>query len=1004
MDGVLSSNVLTRASGIPMDAPPPSLGETRQVSILFADVVGSSRLIRDLDTEEARDLLDQAITDIKEAVHAFGGVVARIQGDGVMAMFGVMAAIEDHAQRATFAAMRIRDTAQHRSITAKTPISLRVGVHSGPIFLRWQDNDFGRVLDAVGSAAHVAARVEQLCPPNSATISRTTMEMLTEPVAAHYVDSVAREEAEGALEVYELSGGQGAGHAMATVHGRWVNPLIGRDAQLQKLRFHIRALADGKGRHVGLTGDPGIGKSRILHECSQIADQMHVRYSILRGSQILLNRPFGALFPLLQRLILDAVDGNPADAIPHLENIGLSHNEAEGLCYFIERNGSAETDYETIQPDERHRLILQGSIKLLLAQPGHDVFLLIVDDVQYLDGETRTLLDLLAKQKDTPAFAMLLAGRNDADAYLRKNCDVMIELGVLDTAQTQKLIDAILLSNPAAHDLIGSPIIEEIVIRADGLPLAIEEFSSFAVRMRENNDTGAPLRLPPRLENIFRARIENLPSSARDLCEICCVMGTAVSLAHLLRITDGRKASFDEDFQTLLTAKILTVEMTGRLRFSHQLFQEAGYQGIPNDRRQRLHAEIYAVLSADEDLSHISQQELARHANEGGRHADTLKHMWKAGEEAVAHAAIESVFNIYTEAKLVCAHMGEDAQIWASRFALLAFDAAQQMAKQEQCRADIAAIAGGTVHINPMSATIAKTHLAMIDWIGGKGVSALKYAQAACDDLTEKSQLPLVSYAQFTLSNAEFATGAPVQGFDRLVALIDQLSGGMETATFGSMISVPGIMARSFASWYGTDLGHYEQAALYARECRDLAEQIDHVYSRLLSRLAEGYLLLRQGKLQEASDILAEGKAYCAANKFYGLETMAASWLSMCLIARGKIFQAQKIIDHVFNNVDVRSVQNSCNYYLHESKARLFFNCGEEDEAMAVAKAAAQRCIDQGDAVHAAYGRAVIGEFELSLNPQNKDAATYLRGVQYDAHALGLLPLCSHLDALMSGS
>ena len=1003
MSFVQSTNIQARAANDQNDTLPASLGETRQVSVLFADVAGSTRIIRDLDTEEARDLLDQAIGDIKEAVHFFGGVIARIQGDGVMAMFGVMSAIEDHAQRATFAAMRIRGTSLQRSKTQAVQAPLRVGVHSGPIFLRWQDNDFGRILDAVGSAAHIAARVEQLCPPNSATISRTTMEMLKEPVAAHFIGAVDYEEAGEKLEVFELSDNLDTPSSTSLHNVHHNNPLIGRSKQLSDLRGYMLSLAEGDSQQIGILGDPGIGKSRILHECTQIADQMRIQHRTLRCSEILFNRPFGALFPLLQRMILDAAGGNPDDAAAYLKDIGLSHNEAEGLCNFIACNGTEPSDYSAVQPDERHRLIIQGGVKLLLAQSCNNAFLLLTDDVQYLDGETLNLLSKLALQSRHSSFAMILASRNDAASYLRRSCDKIITLTQLDNSETQELIAAIFQVNPAARDLIGAHVIEEITLRADGLPLAIEEFSSFAVRMSENNAAGVPLRLPPRLENIFRARIENLDNSARNLCEICCVMGSAVSLAHLLHVARARNIAFERDFQTLIDAKILIIEMSGRLRFSHQLFQEAGYQALPKERRQLLHAEIYAALSVEINLPNISQQELARHANEGGLYAETLEHMWKACEEAVAHAAIESVFNIYTGAKLVCAHMGKDAQIWASRFALLTFDAAQQMARQEECRSDIAAIVDGRVYINTLSAVIAKTHLAMIDWIGGRGVQALTYAQAACNDLSSDAHLPLVSYAEFTLGNAEFATGAPVKGFDRLVKLIERLSGGMETATFGSMISVPGIMARSFASWYGTDLGHYEQAALYARQCRDLAEQIDHVYSRLLSRLAEGYLLLRQGQLEDAAEILTEGRAYCAENKFYGLETMGASWLSMCLITRGKIFQAQKIIEYSCNNAEVKSVQNSCSYYLQESKARLYFACGEEEDALIVARAAAQRCIDQHDLVHSAYGRALIGEFQLLQSPNNAEALANMKMVRQSAQALGMIPLCKHIDKLTGG-
>jgi class 3 adenylate cyclase/ABC-type dipeptide/oligopeptide/nickel transport system ATPase subunit len=997
-----NSMLLSERRVSPNGQDAPSLGETRQVSILFADVVGSSRLIRDMDTEDARDLLDQAIGDIKEAVHAFGGLVARIQGDGVMAIFGVMAAIEDHAQRATFAAMQIRDTAIMRANSAKKPVSLRVGVHSGPIFLRWQDNDFGRVLDAVGSAAHVAARIEHLCPPNSATISAVTLEMLNDPIDAHEIDTISHLESAGNLKVYELSSASDATKSSQLVNSRLIHPLIGRELQLIKLRHHIRSLADGKGDSIGIIGEPGIGKSRLLQEAVQIADQMKVPHLTLRGTEILNNRPFGTLIPILQKLHANAGNNESSVANDTVHEDALTHSEFESLEHLVKHKILSDAPLDILTPDERYRLILSGSIKLLIAQSKDQPLLILIDDLQYLDTQTRTLLSLLVKQVKDHKISMIMAGRTFSLPYLLQNCSTVMQLEALDPQHTNKLIQAILCSNTSKFDHASSHLIEEISIRADGLPLAIEEFSNYAIRMRVDDEGGSELRLPPKLENIFRARIDALQSSARDLCEICCVIGTAVTLPMLVSISEARKTNFESNFQILLDSKILAIEMSGRIRFSHQLFQEAGYQAIPRERLKLLHSEIYRALVAASENLEISHQELARHAKGGGLYQETLKHMWKACEDAIAHAAIESVFNTYKEAQAVCAELGAAGQLSESRFSMLAIDAAQQLAKQDECRSGIQAVADEKVITNQPTILMAKCHLAMIDWIGGRGPQAFQFARAASAEMPKDAPLPLSWFAEFTLGNTEFATGAPRQGFDRLTRLIEKLSGEKATDTFGSIISIPGIMARSFASWHGTDLGQYELAERYAQECNHLADKIDHLYSRLISRLAEGYLKMRQGKLEQACLILTEGREYCLAHNFQGLEPMASSWLALSLIERGKIFQAQKILDESFNNAANRSVRNSCYYYLLESKARLFFACGEAEEALNVIEGATQRCIEQNDLVHVAYGQALIGEYQLGLFQDKDEIVSRLRGVLANADAMGMRPLAERISNVIA--
>ena len=156
---------------------PSPAGERRYASVMFADLVQSTQLISGLEIDEAQELIDRFVSDTCEVIHEFGGTVARVQGDGILALFGAPVAQEDHVQMAALAALEISRRCRASEATGQT-VAVRIGLHCGELGLRWQNNDFGKSLDVVGATAHVAGKIQQSAPLNSVMVSRDLAEQL----------------------------------------------------------------------------------------------------------------------------------------------------------------------------------------------------------------------------------------------------------------------------------------------------------------------------------------------------------------------------------------------------------------------------------------------------------------------------------------------------------------------------------------------------------------------------------------------------------------------------------------------------------------------------------------------------------------------------------------------------------------------------------------------------------------------------------------------------------
>jgi class 3 adenylate cyclase/tetratricopeptide (TPR) repeat protein len=967
-------------------------GERRVVTVLFADLVRSSEHIAQLDPDDAQEYLDGALNRMIEKIHLHGGFIAQTLGDGVMAIFGAPLPTEDHAFRACLAGIAIRDCF---SQPTKNAARVRVGVHSGLVVLRFQSNDFGRELNSVGSTVHIASRVEEMCPPGSVAVSSDTAELAAAAMQSKFIGQIrAAESGNREIAVVQLIDIGPNENLDRRFLRRTPNQLVGRQSELKDISELVRSLHRGRASSMAIVGEAGIGKSRLAYEATLRAIRSNVACETLRGVIVKSDTPFAALRPLLIRLLGRGELIEPAALEKRLAGLGLPQQEALGIRSLI---GGAALDSERwarLAADERNRAIVAGVTKLLLSQAKQAPMLIIVEDLHFLDSETTNLLRALKGQLQGRQLAFIVTARPEALALARSLCDQLVELGPLEPEQARQLAksELCLLSVQAADE--NSTVVDAIVARAGGSPLALEEFS----RMIASTLTVEAMRaqaLPINLENAFGSRLGHLSVEARGLAQAASVLGNEFDVAVLRDMTKQSREEFDRSLAVLAEERFIEVIDQRSARFSHQLMQEACYGGVTKKHRQELHYSAYTTIKHIEAPRQQSHQELARHALGAGETSLALGHLWDACVEAIANAALESVVVLHRKARTLCDTIGADADVVGARFTLLVFDAFQQLGMQEELVPALERAHKAMCGIkNDRGVIQADIHLAMAHWIGGRYRKGLEHARRANDSLAGREDLPLRVYSEFTLANLEFANGEPQAAAVRFRKLIELLSGDLATARFGAMISVPGAMARAFACWSLSYLGAYDEAQRHHDVVAQMAEELDHDYTRVLSRIANGCLVMHRGDAKAAAAIFEDAHRICMSGSYFGVEPSVSAWYALALIRCGRIGLAQSVLNRSLALGNVERIRNVGRYLIHEALAQLSSGLGELDEALERIDHALSIAQNNGDLIHCAYARLTKADIRTKRG-ELAAARSDLTACKMEAERMGLAPLAA---------
>ncbi|QUN32146.1 AAA family ATPase (plasmid) [Cupriavidus sp. KK10] len=660
-----------RAEQAALEARGETAGERKTITVLFADMAGSTALIHDRDPEEANHLITPVIELMMEAVHYYEGYVAKSLGDGILALFGAPIAHEDHTQRALYAALRMQE-AMHRhsdKLRLEQGISLqiRVGVHTGEVVVRSiRKDDLHTDYDPVGHTIHIAARMETMAAPSSILVSESAHKL-----AQGYFEFKALGEAQvkgipEPLAVYEVLGLGALRTRLQVAAHRGLARFVGRAAELEALHLALDQSTAGHGQIVAVVGEAGVGKSRLFHEFkarSQSDCLVLETFSVSHGKAFaylplieLLRNYFQLTAQDDKRRCHEKVAGKIVTLERSLEDV------MPYLLYLlgISELGSALADMGASLRRER---TFEAITRLLVRESLNQPVELLFEDLQWLDSETEAFLAYFIERMAQARMLLLVNYRPEYQcAWGHKDNGTALRLAPLGPAEAQGLLGDLLGNDPSL-----APLRQLILEKTEGNPFFLEEVVQTLAEEKallgepghyRIEKTPAALHIPTTVQGVLAARMDRLPLAQKELLQTLAVIGKEFPLSLIRQVT----GQSEERLYPLLAGLQAGEFIYGRpafpeveYAFKHALTQEVAGHSLLSEQRGALHertGRAIEILFRHHLRDHCS--ELAHHYSLSGNIPKAVEYLHCAGRQAVERSAhLDAIRHLSTALELL---------------------------------------------------------------------------------------------------------------------------------------------------------------------------------------------------------------------------------------------------------------------------------------------------------------------------------------------------------------
>src|SRR2546428_1308875 len=469
-------------------------GERKQVTVLFADLKGSTELIADLDPEAARQLLDPALHHMMEAVHRYEGTVNQVLGDGIMALFGAPLAHEDHALRACYAALAMQAALQRYGEEVRRShgleMHMRVGLNSGEVVVRTISNDLHMDYSAVGQTTHLAARMEQLATPGSIRLTAATLRLAEGLVKVNALGQFPVRGLTEPVEVFELLGASAIRRRLQASAARGLTRFVGRQQELVALQQALERAGTGYGQVVAVVGEAGVGKSRLVYEF--VHSHHTPGWSVLESVSVSYGKatPYFPVIDLLKRYghIEDQDDTRTIRAKVTGQVLTLDETLQDAVPPLLALLDALPEDspFLTLDRPQRRQRTRAALKRLLLRESQVQPVLVVCEDLHWIDSETQALLDSLVESLPTASLLLLVTYRPEYHhGWGNKTFYTQLRLDPLPHEHIQALLAALL------GDAGGlTPLKQRVLARTQGNPFFVEE--SVQTLVETGSVVGAP--------------------------------------------------------------------------------------------------------------------------------------------------------------------------------------------------------------------------------------------------------------------------------------------------------------------------------------------------------------------------------------------------------------------------------------------------------------------------------------------------------------------------------
>jgi class 3 adenylate cyclase/DNA-binding winged helix-turn-helix (wHTH) protein/tetratricopeptide (TPR) repeat protein len=975
--------------------------EHKQVTVLCGALAEASTLATRLGPEAMHHLMHDVLALAQDTVQHYEGTLAQVSGEGFVALFGAPTAQEDHARRAVLAALELRQRLHAPDVLEASPhgVALRLGLHTGSAVVGPLASEPQRPYLAAGDTLQRATRLQQQAAPDTVLVSATTYALVQNEVQGEACKALALDGPSTPVPVYAI---RGILRRQGGVPRRGARPLsrfVGRTEELALLHARLAQVLGGQGQVVGIAGEPGLGKSRLL------AEFVHR----LRGLPVTAYEghclPYGRATPYLPvrdllRQLWGLPDVAPAATITatvqeQLREAGVASDEEALLLLQLLDVPVDLASLAALDPPERKTRTFAVLRHIVRHASQRQPLLLAVENLHWVDPTSEEwLASLVERLGDIPVLLLTTYRPGYQPPWLRHSTATQMALPRLSPRESRVVLQSV----PQATQL-PAPLQEAIVTQAAGNAFFVEELTWAALGQ---GAYAGPLPLPDTIEAVLAARLDRLPPEVKRLVQIAAVIGPEVPVPLVQRV-----AGLPEDVLQRGLTHLQATEFLYETRlfpepvytFKHALTREVAYETLLQERRRMLHAQIVEALEAvaPERLGEQVER-IAHHALQGEVWDKAVAYYRQAGTKAEVRSAYREAVACFEQALGALQHLPERRDTieqaidirFDLRSALFSLGAFERIFEHLHEAETLAKALGDRGRLGWAWAYTALGWSQM-----GELDRALEAGQRALSIATDLEDFGLNLITNYVLGIVNQYLGDHRRAVDLFGKNVDALQGERLREFFGQT-GLPAVVHRALIAGSLAELGAFAEGIARGEEGISIAEAADHPYSRALAYSNVGYLYLRKGELQKAISVLEGGLELCQVANFASVLGRFAAHLGYGYALSGRIAEALPLLEQAVGraatpgNLPRHSLFVAC---LSEG----YLLAGRMEEAITQAQYALALARAQKGRGFEAWALRLLGEIAAHRNPPEiEQAEDHYRQALVLSDKLGMRPLQAH--------
>jgi class 3 adenylate cyclase/tetratricopeptide (TPR) repeat protein len=639
---MLDDIAATRAQ-VPAAAIQPALeplAERRQVSVMFCDLMGSTALSARLDPEDLSAVLRTYQERVNATAARYGGFIARYLGDGVLIYFGWPQAREDDPERAVRAALDVI-AAMSNGLVRGERLRVRIGIATGLVVIgeRIGVND-SLQYTAIGETPNRAARLQAIAAPDTAVIDAVTRQMVGRLFEVRDLGAQDLAGLTGPVPAWAVLGESGMLSRFEALHGSSLTPFIGRDEELGLLLRRWRDAQSGHGNAVLITGEPGIGKSRLVAALEeQLRRQPHIslRYFCRPHRR---DTPLAPFIGQFEHAAGFARGDTPDEKLARLSTVLMPRTPPEDMALIagvLSLTPDEASPVLDLSAQRRKEATFAALARQFTGLTQIQPVLVVAEDVHWSDPTSRELLDHLFELfQRLPALLVLTYRPEFAAPWVGRAGVSVLTLNRLPPRETAEI--ALRLAGTA----IPQVLIDRLVSRSDGVPLFIEELTRAVLESGLQPDAFSSALVPDSLQASLLSRLDRLPV-AKAVAQIGSVIGRTFPYELAAAIADMPESTLNEGLEQLVEAGLASRRgeaAATTYQFKHALVQDTAYQSMLRTRRAALHVAVVSVMERDAVAVREDPALIAHHCAEAGLIAQAVRYFLAAAEQTAARGAM----------------------------------------------------------------------------------------------------------------------------------------------------------------------------------------------------------------------------------------------------------------------------------------------------------------------------------------------------------------------------